>query len=201
MGGRTRRGRPCRGCGACGSIAATGGVALTRAHSSTIASAVGSAASAEEELWLAMRSMPAAAAALAAVRDGVDAAADEETRAHFERAREELVQTRVHRALTTANGQFRRRDGPLPVSIDACAILALMLCAIVGEEKLRKLLPRAASLLLDNAEPLLADGVGSAIAKDILCSRGVLAAEVARRGIKDAAKAAHKAPCMACRCE
>ena len=165
---------------------------------STVSGAVRNAESAEEELWLAMRSMPAAAAALATVRDGVDAAADEETRAHFDRSREELAQTCVHRALTNANGHYRRRDGPLPVSIDACAVLALVLCAIVDEERLRKLLPRSAPLLLGNAEPLVVDGVGSAIAEDILCSRGVLAAEIARRGMR--AASAHK-PCMACRCE
>ena len=152
---------------------------------------VSSAESAEEELWLAMRSMPAAAAALAAVRCDVNAAADEGTRAHFDRSRDELRQTRVHRALMQANGRFRKRDGPLPVSIDACAVLSLLLRAIVREERLRSLLPRAAPLLLDEEEPLLAEGVGSAIAKDVLCSRGVLEAELARRSIRAASACPH----------
>ena len=201
-----------------------------------------------QELWLAMRSMPAAAAALAAVRrgvdpntnptltptptltltltptrtltptptltqvrDDVDAAAGAEARGHLRRSREELTQTRVHRALTRASGRFRARDGPLPVSIDACAIVALVLCALVGEPinpcphpsyhplaspslsslagalvgepALRELLPLAAPLLLDAQEPLLADGCGSALAEDILCSRGHVAAELVRSGI------------------
>ena len=144
--------------------------------------AVRGAESAEEELWLAMRSMPAAAAALVAVRDDVDASADSETRAHFRRAREELTQTCAYRLLAEANDRFRRRDGPLPVSIHVCAVLALLLSAIVHEEALRELLPRAAPSLIDG-DLLLADGFGSAIAEDILCSRGVLAAELLRSGI------------------
>lgn len=188
--------------GRCGGLAALIG-RRPRARSSKewpkaprVVTVVRSAESAEEELWLAMRSMPAAAAALAAVRPDVNAAAEEETRAHFDRSREELQQTRVHRALTQADGRFRRRDGPLPVGIDACAILALLLRAIVTEERLRSLLPRAAPLLLDDDEPLLADGVGSAIAKDILCSRGVLEAEMARRGIR--VHADGQKLCMSC---
>ena len=160
----------------------------------SIVSAVRGAESAEEELWLAMRSMPAAAAALAAVRDDVGAAADEETRARFDRSRQELTQTSVHRALTRARSRFRQRDGPLPVSIDSCAVLSLLLCAIVREDRLRELLPHAATLLLDEEEPLLADSVPSAIAEDILCTRAVVATEMARRGIRAASPRALRVP-------
>ena len=174
-----------RGCRWRGRMCTSDRVHRSLARCSVVRATAG-AESAEEELWLAMRSMPAAAAALAAVRDEVNSAADEEASAHFDRSRVELTQMRVHRALTQADGRFRKRDGPLPVSIDACAILSLLLCAIVHRERLRSLLPRAAPLLLGDEEPLLADGVGSAIAKHILCSRKVLEAEIACRGIHTA---------------
>ena len=145
------------------------------------------AKSAEEEVWLAMRSLPCAAAALTTVRDadGDDGDGDaddandgvEEARARLRQSRDELRRTRVHRALTEAEATFRKRDGPLPDSIDACAALLLLLHAIVPAEKLRHALPRSAPLILDE-EPLLVEGGGSTLAADVHCSRGVLSEKI-----------------------
>ena len=65
----------------------------------------------------------------------------------------------------------------------ASPFLSSLAGALVGEPALRELLPLAAPLLLDAQEPLLADGCGSALAEDILCSRGHVAAELVRSGI------------------
>ena len=123
-----------------------------------------------EELWLAIRAMPAPAAALVTLREALPAGAPAEERAHFEQSRAELACTRVHRALSEAAALFRTRDGPLPASIDVCAVLLLVLNAIVPEPQLRQALPRTASWLLE--EPLLAHG--NALAEDVSCMRGLL---------------------------
>ena len=135
--------------------------------------------SAAEELWLAIRSMPSAAAALLTVREDVKGAAGPEACARLERARDELSHTKVHVALCEAESRFRQRDGPLPGSISSCAALLLVLSAIVPHAQLHKSLPRTASWIID-AEPLLAkreeaDGFGTDLADDVFCSRRALA--------------------------
>eukprot|EP01046_Picozoa_sp_COSAG06_P028150 COSAG06_NODE_2520_length_6728_cov_2.725449_7_plen_110_part_00 len=108
-----------------------------------------------------MRSMPPAVAALVTVRDEVEAGAGEEASAHLAQSRESLARTRVHIALTAAELAYKKRDGPLPKSVNGCAALLLLLSAIVPAESLHAKLPRAASLFLmddEEQEQVLAKG-------------------------------------------
>ena len=127
------------------------------------------AASLEEELWAVARGLPAAVAALVSIsppeaavlqdstansEDGdvapgnamganADAAA---LAARREAARQQLEATAVYRALLTAEGTFRKRDGPLPASISAIAGLLLVAGGAVGDAAIALALPRATAL-------------------------------------------------------
>ena len=136
------------------------------------AEAVRGAQSPPEELWLAMRSLPSAAAALVSLCD-VDSGMAPDAGVRLAQAREQLAHTRVHQALTEAEASFRKRDGPLPASISACAALLLVLHALVPEETLHQVLPRTAPWIIDS-EPLLRDGAESVLAEDVLCAREAL---------------------------
>ena len=57
--------------------------------------------------------------------------------------------TRTHMALSAAEAQFRKRDGPLPTSVASCVALFLSVRGLVNDETLRAALPRAAPLLLE----------------------------------------------------
>ena len=74
-----------------------------------------------------------------------------------------MARTRVHIALTAAESAYKKRDGPLPKSVNGCAALLLLLSAIVPAESLRAKLPRAASLFLadEEQEQVLAKGTCS----------------------------------------
>ena len=113
---------------------------------------VAGAANAEEELWLAMRNLPAAVAALVQLRQAdCEPCCESERdslRARIERSQAALAGTPVYHTLAAADtGPLKKRDGPLPLSVGACTALLLVIVGAVGEEALKKALPLSADLL------------------------------------------------------
>ena len=118
--------------------------------------------SAVDELWRAMRSLPAAVASLLAVYMAPDVpvrlrpdSANELVSAKMERvsqALDELRATPLYAALSEASNEFRRRTGPLPVSLEAGAALLLVLRSVHegclgGSASLQRALPLSHGLI------------------------------------------------------
>ena len=154
-----------------------------------------SATTAEEELWVVARGLPAAVASLVSLqppgRVGGEAwsaggEAGEEARngeargeaearaARLDHTRAELTFSRTHVALAEADAAFRKRDGPLPTSVAACAALFLAVPhGLVSKDELCKALPHAGPLM---CEELGGGREGSgAFAVDVTAARAALA--------------------------
>jgi len=154
--------RSVAGCAAHSAFVLTFGRARLWAAVDYFAESLGSrlagAASAEEELWLAMRNLPAAVAALVQLRDAdCEPGCEPERQAlkeRIERSQVELAATPVYLALAAANaGPLKKRDGPLPLGVGACTALLLVIVGAVGEEGLRRALPQSAHLLSQLTPP------------------------------------------------
>ena len=109
------------------------------------------------ELWRAARSLPAAVASLVGLPAASSAAAaggPGATDAHVAAVRAELQGSAIFVELSRAASSFGvRRDGPLPLPVEVCSALLLVLGGAVDEAVLARALPRSWRLLVGGGEP------------------------------------------------
>lgn len=115
------------------------------------------------ELWRAARSLPAAVASLVGLPAASSAAAvggPGATDAHVAAVRAGLQQSAVFVELSGAAASFVKRDGPLPLPVEVCAALLLVVGGAVEAAALARALPRSWRLLVGDDEP---EGEGEAL--------------------------------------
>jgi len=108
----------------------------------------------EEELWLALRALPAAAASLLRLREPSTLSTEDGAPPRMETALAQLNALPLHTALRDAQMAHARRLGPAPTSLGAYAAL-LLAASAAFELDMVTVLPRSAPIIRQSREAIV----------------------------------------------
>eukprot|EP00965_Chrysotila_dentata_P210013 6185632-Pleurochrysis_carterae.AAC.1 len=108
----------------------------------------------EEELWLALRALPAAAASLLRLREPSTLSTEDGAPPRMETALAQLNALPLHTALRDAQMAHARRLGPAPTSLGAYAAL-LLAASAAFELDMVTVLPRSAPIIRQSREAMV----------------------------------------------